>query len=240
MAGMMARVIVALDVPDADRALALVERLGDACDFVKVGSELFTAAGPQVVRALCAGGREVFLDLKLHDIPNTVRGAMRAAASLGARLVTVHAAGGRAMMEAAVEGGGEGCKVMAVTVLTSLDARTLGEGFGREVREVRDEVVRLAGLARAAGVHGVVCGGAEAAAVRAAHGDTLRTLVPGIRLEGGDAHDQKRVCTPREAVEAGAAYLVVGRAVTAAADPAAALERVRAEVRGARARELAS
>lgn len=232
MAGMTARVIVALDVPRAEDALALVDRLGDACDFVKVGTELFTAAGPEVVRALRARGRDVFLDLKLHDIPNTVRGAMRSAAALGARLVTVHAAGGQAMLEAAVAGGGEGCGVLAVTVLTSLDAKTLGEAWGREVADVRAEVVRLAGMARQAGAHGVVCGGGEASAVRDRHGGALRILVPGIRLDGDAVHDQKRVVTPREAVEAGASYLVLGRAVTAAPDPAAALARVLREVRG--------
>jgi orotidine-5'-phosphate decarboxylase len=233
MADVTPRVIVALDVPDARSALALVDRLGAACDFVKVGSELFTAAGPDVVRALRARGRDVFLDLKLHDIPNTVRGAMRSAASLDARLVTVHAAGGRAMMEAAVAGGGDACGVLAVTVLTSLDADGLGEAWGREVADVRGEVVRLAGLARSAGVHGVVCGGGEAEAVHARHGAALRTLVPGIRLEGGAVHDQKRVVTPRGAVEAGASYLVLGRAVTAAPEPAAALDRVLREVRSA-------
>lgn len=233
MADVMPRAIVALDVPSAERALSLVQRLGDACDFVKVGSELFTAAGPEVVRSLRAGGREVFLDVKLHDIPNTVRGAARSAAELGARLVTVHASGGSAMLEAAVEGAGEGCGVLAVTVLTSLDAGALGEAWGRRVDDVMAEVLRLADLARAAGAHGIVCSGVEAAAVHARHGGALRILVPGIRLPGGAAHDQKRVVTPAAAVAAGASYLVLGRAVTGAEDPAAALRAIRASVSAA-------
>jgi orotidine-5'-phosphate decarboxylase len=227
MAELMPRVIVALDVPSADAALALVGRLGDACDFVKVGSELFTAAGPAVVRALRDGGREVFLDLKVHDIPNTVRGAARSAAELGASLTTVHASGGRAMMEAAVEGAGPTCGVLAVTVLTSLDAGALGEAWGRRVDDVQAEVLRLAALARAAGVHGIVSSGSEAAAVHERHGEALRVLVPGIRLAGGAVHDQKRVVTPEGAAAAGASYLVLGRAVTGAADPAGTLRGIR-------------
>ncbi|HEY9514409.1 MAG TPA: orotidine-5'-phosphate decarboxylase, partial [Gemmatimonadaceae bacterium] len=225
---MSARVIVAFDVPSLDRALALATRLGEACDFVKVGSELFTAAGPAVVRALSAGtggreesgGRDVFLDLKFHDIPATVRGAARSAAALGVRLLTVHAAGGREMIEAAVEGAGEHCGVLAVTVLTSLDAAALGATWGRTVADVTEEALRLADIARSAGALGVVCSGAEAAAIRARHGDSLKLLTPGIRLAGGETHDQRRVSTPAAAVAAGASYLVLGRAVTAAADPA--------------------
>jgi orotidine-5'-phosphate decarboxylase len=225
------RAIVALDVPDAERARQLVERLGDACDFVKVGNELFTAAGPAVVRAMRDGGRDVFLDLKFHDIPNTVRAAARNAASLGARLITVHAAGGRAMIEAAVEGAGAACGVLGVTVLTSLDAGALGESLGRRVDDVRAEVLRYAELARSAGAHGVVCSGAESAAVRERFGDALRILVPGIRVAGGATHDQARVVTPEQAVAAGASYLVLGRAVTGAPDPAAALRGIAAGLR---------
>lgn len=231
-----ARAIIALDVPGAADAVALANRLGDACDFVKVGSELFTAAGPSVVDAVRrrtgshGGDRDVFLDLKLHDIPNTVRASAQRAASLGARLLTVHATGGRAMLEAAVEGAGEECGVLAVTVLTSLDGATLGEAWGRTVSDIQAEVLRLSSLARAAGARGVVCSGFEAAAVRAAHGETLDILVPGVRLSGGGAHDQKRVVTPGFAAAAGATYVVVGRTVTQDADPRAALARVRAEL----------
>ena len=227
---MKPRAIVALDVPDAVRALALTARLGAACDFVKVGLELFTAEGPSVVRALRAEGRDVFLDLKLHDIPNTVRAAARSAAETGAALVTVHASGGRAMLEAAVEGAGARCGVLAVTVLTSLDRITLGDSWGREVIDVQDEVLRLAGLVRAAGAHGVVCSGAEAAAVRGEFGEGLAVLVPGIRRAGGATHDQARVVTPGAAVAAGARYLVLGRAVTGASDPVAELRSIREEM----------
>lgn len=218
-----ARAIIALDVPGAADAQALLTRLGPGADFVKVGSELFTAAGPELVSRVRADRRDVFLDLKWHDIPTTVRNAARAAAKLDVRLVTVHASGGLAMLEAAVEGAGDACGVLAVTVLTSLDAASLGEAWGRPIARVEDEVLRLAELARAAGAHGIVCSGAEAAAVRAAFGDALRLLIPGIRLLGGATHDQARVVTPEGAIAAGASYLVLGRAVTAAPDPREAL-----------------
>jgi orotidine-5'-phosphate decarboxylase len=241
VAGVTARVVVALDVPAAARALELVRRLGPQCDFVKVGSELYTAAGPSVVQVLREVGCDVFLDLKFHDIAKTVHGAARSAAALGVRLLTVHATGGRAMLEAAVQGAGEGgeCGVLAVTVLTSLDAARLSEVWGREVADVQAEVLRLAALAQAAGAHGVVCGGTEAAAVRGRYGESLRILVPGIRLAGGSTHDQARVVTPDEAIRAGASYLVLGRAVTEAPDPAAVLAEVRRAVSGA-ARHAAS
>ena len=226
--------IVALDVPHAEGALQLVRALGAACRFYKVGSELFTAAGPRVVHALREAGCEVFLDLKFHDIPNTVRAGVRSASALGARLVTVHASGGRAMLEAAVEGAGQGCDVLAVTVLTSHDAASLGESWGRTVRDVRAEVLRLAALARAAGVPGIVCSGAEAAAVRAAHGERLRMLVPGVRLPGGASHDQARVVTPADAAAGGASWIILGRAVTAAPDPAAAMRQVHEQLAPAR------
>jgi orotidine-5'-phosphate decarboxylase len=223
---------VALDVPEAGQAMDMVRRLGDACDFYKVGLELFTAEGPSVVRALRETARDVFLDLKFHDIPNTVRGAARSAARLGARLLTVHASGGRAMLEAAVDGAGERCGVLGVTVLTSMDAAAQAAAWGRDEIRVEDEVLRLAELARAAGAHGIVCSGEEARAVRARHGDALRLLVPGVRLAGGATHDQARVVTPAAAGAAGASYVVLGRAVTAAADPRAAMSEVAAQLRG--------
>ena len=241
VAGTTARAIpiVALDVGRASEALEIVRSLGDLCRFFKVGLELFTAEGPGVVRALRAEGHEVFLDLKLHDIPNTVRGAARSAARMGVRLLTVHASGGRAMVKAAVEGareggdegGGGGCGILAVSVLTSMDEGTLGETWGREGSvDVSSEVLRLAGLAGAAGAHGIVCSGQEARRVRDAHGDALAILVPGIRFADEASHDQSRVVTPRGAVEAGARYLVLGRAVTAAADPPAAMRRALGEI----------
>jgi orotidine-5'-phosphate decarboxylase len=218
--------IVALDFPRADLALAMVERLGDACKFYKVGGELFTAAGPQVVQALRALGKDVFLDLKLHDIPNTVRGAARSAASIGAKLLTVHATGGREMIEAAVEGAGPSCGVLGVTILTSLDAAMLRSAWGRKSLEVYGEVLRLAGDCAAVGAHGVVCSGLEAHKIGAKYGDKLKLLVPGIRPAGGRTDDQKRTVTAAEAAKAGANYIVLGRMITEAKDPASELRSV--------------
>ena len=226
-----AQPIVALDVSTLAEAQAMVATLGDAADFYKVGLQLFTAEGPRAVEWLRGEGKRVFLDLKLHDIPNTVRGAAASAASLGATLLTVHAAGGVAMLRASVEGAGANTGILAVTVLTSMDAATLGASFGRDV-QVEPEVLRLAGMAREAGTHGVVCAGPECAVVRARFGDALQPLVPGLRAAGGATHDQARVVTPAEAGRAGAAYAVFGRAVTAAADPVAAYGRMAAELRG--------
>lgn len=218
--------IVALDVPTSAAALSLVDTLGDLCRFYKVGSELFSAEGPAIVRAVRQRGLEVFLDLKFHDIPNTVRGAVGAAAAMGVRLVTVHAVGGRAMMDVAVEAAGGSCGVLAVTVLTSLDAHALGAAWGRPVDGVEPEVLRLAGMARSAGVHGVVCSGLEAGAIRRTYGADLALLIPGVRLAGGAAHDQSRTVTPRQAAQAGATYIVLGRAVTAAKSPRNAMSEV--------------
>jgi orotidine-5'-phosphate decarboxylase len=232
--------IVALDTGSAEEALGLARALGDSCRFFKVGSELFTAAGPAIVHALQDEMRaDVFLDLKLHDIPNTVAGAVRSAAALGVRLLTVHASGGRAMLQAAQEAAqaaaarGNPCDLLAVTVLTSLDAASLGAAWGRRELDVEREVFRLAGDAAESGLHGIVCSGAEAAAVRAAYGDRLALLVPGIRLAGGSAHDQRRVMTPAAAQAAGARYLILGRAVTAAANPRRAMETVLSELASA-------
>jgi len=231
--------IVALDLPSADAALALARVLGDRCRFYKVGSELFTAVGPSIVQVLREEiGAEVFLDLKFHDIPNTVAGAVRSAARLGVRLLTVHASGGAPMLEtarkAAWDAAGDACGVLGVTALTSLNPTVLAAAWGRtDGLDMEHEVLRLAGLAADAGIHGIVCSGAEVGVVRSRFGDRLAPLVPGIRLEGGEAHDQQRVMTPAAAQAAGARYLVLGRAVTAAPDPAEAMERVRAELRGA-------
>lgn len=224
-------IIVALDVPELARALALAEQIGAECDYFKVGSELYTAAGPAAVGALRARGASVFLDLKLHDIPNTVLGAAHSAAAAGASLVTVHAAGGVAMVAAAVEGAGAECGVMVVTVLTSLDAAALGTVWGRAVESLEAEVVRLAGVAERGGARGVVCAGTDAGSVRARFGGRLELLVPGIRLPGDATHDQARVVTPAAAAAAGARYLVLGRSVTMASDPAAVLAGVRASLR---------
>ncbi len=218
--------IVALDFPDAERAMTLVKTLDEKVRFYKVGSELFTSSGAEVVQWLRDSGCDVFLDLKFHDIPNTVAGAMRRVAEMGVRLATVHATGGVKMMQAAVEAAGASCGVLAVTVLTSLNDATLGEAWGRERVDVENEVLRLAELARTAGCHGIVCSGQEAKAVSSRHGKALKLLVPGIRLPGDAADDQARIVTPEAAVAAGATYLVLGRAVTAAKDPRAAMEAV--------------
>jgi orotidine-5'-phosphate decarboxylase len=217
--------IVALDYFTLGDALAMVRTLEGLCRFYKIGSDLFTAAGPAAVAAVRDLGYEVFLDLKFHDIPNTVRAAVRTAVAQGVRLVTVHASGGRAMLEAAVEGAsrGEACGVVAVTVLTSLTPEALGGTWGRRISNLSEEVIRLAALAVDAGAHGVVCSGEEAAAVRARYGDRLALVVPGIRQASGSAHDQARVVTPAAARAAGARYVILGRAVTAAADPRVAM-----------------
>jgi orotidine-5'-phosphate decarboxylase len=225
--------IVALDVPEAGAALAIVDELAESCRFYKVGSELFTSCGPEIVRELRRRAADVFLDLKLHDIPNTVAGGLRAAAALGARIVTVHAAGGEAMIRAAVSAAGDAnrCAVFAVTLLTSLDAADAARVWGRgEPFDVGSEVVRLAGIAKAGGARGIVCSGREARAVKARLGASLQVLIPGIRLAGGAAHDQSRTATPGEAVAAGADYVVVGRAVTAAPDRGAAMREILAQL----------
>lgn len=222
--------IVALDLPTMEAALRLVQALGPRCRFYKIGSELFTAAGPSVVGRVRDSGCEVFLDLKLHDIPNTVRGAARSARSLGVRLLTVHGVGGRAMVEAAVEGAGDEVGILAVTVLTSFDDTSLAAATGREAISVSDEVVRLAEVAVSANAHGIVCAGSDAPLIRQRFGDRLALLVPGIRARGGVTHDQRRVVTAAEASAAGARYIVVGRAVTAAPDPAAAMDALRLDL----------
>jgi orotidine-5'-phosphate decarboxylase len=227
--GLSAVPIVALDVSDLHAALEIVDALGESCRFYKVGSELFTASGPAVVRELRAREAEVFLDLKLHDIPNTVAGGLRGAAALGARIVTVHAVGGEAMIRAAVQAAGDAgdCSVFAVTLLTSLDASEVARIWGRgDPLDVGSEVVRLAEIGKAGGAAGVVCSGHEARAVKARFGRSLQTLIPGIRLAGGPTHDQSRTASPAEAVAAGADYVVVGRAVTAASDRTAAMREI--------------
>lgn len=227
--------ILALDVPGAAEALALADRLPRA-DFVKVGLQLYTVAGPEVVRELRARGRRVFLDLKLHDIPNTVAGAVASASTLGVDLLTVHAGGGRAMLRAAAEAAAasSSLRLLGVTVLTSLSAAQLAEAWGRDALLVQEEVVRLAELARDSGIDGVVASVGEVAALRDALGHDLRILTPGIRLAGDAAGDQARVATPADAARLGSDYIVIGRTVTAAADPVAAWERVMDELADAR------
>ncbi|HEX3866555.1 MAG TPA: orotidine-5'-phosphate decarboxylase [Gemmatimonadaceae bacterium] len=223
--------IVALDYASATAALDLVDELADACRFYKVGSELFTAAGPDIVREVRRRGADVFLDLKFHDIPNTVAGGVRSAVSSGARLVTVHASGGRAMIDAAVAAAGDSCGILAVTVLTSLNPGDVAIAWGRSNDvDVSAEVERLAGIAASAGAHGVVCSGHEAVRVKRRFGGQLSILVPGVRTAGAGTQDQSRVVTPRAAAEAGARYIVVGRMVTAAPNRRLAFSAVRDEL----------
>lgn len=222
---------IAFDVPTLEAALALDAALGEGPEYAKLGLELFTAAGPEALRALKARGRRVFLDLKLHDIPNTVKGAAGSAARLGADLLTVHATGGGAMVAAAVEGireAGGTTRVVAVTVLTSLDPAAMPPGFVKPfdlhtvAAALTDESVR-------AGALGVVCSAADLTGIRARLGRDFYAVTPGIRPAGGDAHDQKRVATVESATRDGSSLLVLGRAITAAADPRAALVAARAE-----------
>lgn len=213
----MAELIVALDLPDAPAAVALLDLLPERCA-VKVGSVLMTRAGSGLVRSLVANGHPVFLDLKWHDIPNTVHGAVLSAVELGVEMVTVHASGGTAMLAAAVAAGAGRVKVVAVTVLTSHDAAGFAAATGRGSVVVEDEVARLAELAMAAGVDGVVCSAHELSRVRPIVGPG-RLVVPGIRPAGGEIGDQQRVATPAAAVAAGATHLVVGRPILGAAEP---------------------
>ncbi len=227
------KVIVALDFAEAKQALALVERLDPALCRVKVGKELFTAAGPALVETLAARGFGVFLDLKFHDIPNTVASACKAAARLGVWVINVHASGGRAMMEAAraaVAGESKRPMLIGVTVLTSMGAGDLVD-IGMQGTPA-DAVLRLARLARESGLDGVVSSAQEAGALRAACGKDFCLVTPGIRLADAAQDDQKRVTTPRMAIDNGADYLVIGRPITQAADPIAVLHRINAEIAG--------
>lgn len=226
----MPELAIALDYPGRDPALRMVERLGEGADLFKVGLELFTREGPAIVRELRRRDARVFLDLKLHDIPATVAGAVSAAVDAGVDLLTVHASGGTPMLRAAVDAADGRLQLLAVTVLTSLDEHQLAETWGRDAVHVEDEVLRLARTAVSAGIGGLVASAREAADLRAALGPDVRLVTPGIRMASGDRHDQARVTTPGEAVLNGADLLVVGRAVTAASDPAAALTRVRREM----------
>ena len=219
----LADVIVALDFPSAEEALALVDLLEADGDFYKVGLELYTRVGPDMVRELGRRGKRVFLDLKLHDIPNTVARGVSAAAELDVELLTVHCSGGPAMLEAAAEAGAGRLQLAGVTILTSLDAHDLSVVWDRPTSDLSHEVVRLAALAKEAGLDGVVASGAEVARLKAELGPRFKVVTPGIRPLGCESGDQARVATPSAATAAGADYLVVGRPVTRAEDPRAAL-----------------
>ena len=222
------RLIVALDVNRASQARQIVQAVGEAATTFKVGKQLFTAEGPQVVRDLVASGRKVFLDLKFHDIPNTVGAAAREVAAMQVAMFTVHAAGGSRMMKAAVEGAAGGPMVLAVTVLTSFSDADLQE-TGISGRAI-DQVLRLAELARTCGCPGIVMSAHEVRQVRKNLGAGFAIVTPGIRPRGADAGDQARVVTPAEAIEAGATHIVVGRPITAAPDPAKAAAAIVAEM----------
>ncbi|VAW77136.1 Orotidine 5'-phosphate decarboxylase [hydrothermal vent metagenome] len=229
------RVIVALDFPDGQKALQFVEQLPPGSCRLKVGKELFTSAGPDLVRQLVGLGHDVFLDLKFHDIPNTVARACEAAAQLGVWMANVHASGGRRMMEAASaalqEIKGRRPLLIGVTVLTSMGREDLAE-IGIQ-SEPADQVERLAGLAKVSGLDGVVCSPKEAGRLSEALGKDFVLVTPGVRPLGVSTDDQTRVMTPADAISNGSGYLVIGRPVTQADDPVKALETINAEIRGA-------
>ncbi|MDT8369255.1 MAG: orotidine-5'-phosphate decarboxylase [Longimicrobiales bacterium] len=228
----MNRLIVALDLPSQREALALVDEIDDAVEVYKVGLELYTREGPGMVRALHGRGKRVFLDLKLHDIPTTVARAVEAARALEVEFLTVHTSGGRPMMEAAREAAGDEMKLLGVTLLTSLDAAEVSEVWGRPLDTLDGEVIRLAEIARATGLSGVVASGHEARALRKALGTEALIVTPGIRLDSGGNDDQARVSTPRSAIAAGASHLVVGRPVTRAESPRSAARAFQAAIHG--------
>jgi orotidine-5'-phosphate decarboxylase len=221
------RLIVALDVSSAKAAEELANRLEGVCAWFKVGMELFTAAGPAAVERLAARGHSVFLDLKFHDIPNTVAGAVRSAAKLGVKMVNVHAGGGPAMLAAAreaLQGIAHPPELLAVTVLTSMDAKQLkAAGVGRSPEK---QVELLAKMSMKVGIRGFVCSPQEVAILRALTGPQGVLVVPGIRPAGAAAGDQKRLATPADTLRSGASFLVVGRPITQAADPAEAAETI--------------
>jgi len=234
------RVIVALDYASAAPALDFVARVSPDDCRLKVGKELFTVEGPEFVRRLATAGFDVFLDLKYHDIPNTVARACEAAAGLGVWMVNVHASGGLAMMRAARDAlaglGGSAPLIVAVTVLTSMDdaaLREIGIDSGSEA-----QVLRLARLAKTAGLDGVVCSPREAVMLKQELGATFQLVTPGVRPAGAGTNDQARVLSPGEAMAAGADYLVIGRPITQSGDPAGALQRINAEVADALSRRL--
>jgi orotidine-5'-phosphate decarboxylase len=234
------RLIVALDYPSADAALKLVDELDGSCRWFKVGMELYYAAGNSILKRLLDRDLKVFLDLKLHDIPNTVAGAVRSVAGTGASLLTIHTGGGERMMRAAAEAAMSpgSLELLAVTVLTSMDAAELaGVGVVDAAslgNIVENQVLRLARLARAAGINGLVCSAEEVAVVREVMGPGARLVVPGIRPSSGKGQDdQRRTATPAEAIARGASMLVVGRPISAASDPRGTAESILDEIRSA-------
>lgn len=230
--GMRERLIIALDVSSSGAAQTLVQRIGDAAGIYKVGLQLFTAEGPSFVRDLVRSGKRVFLDLKLHDIPNTVSHAVKNAVDLGVHMLTVHASGGSAMLRAATEAAGGKLNVLAVTVLTSLSDEDLEETgiAGR----VTDQALRMAALAQNAGCQGIVSSPREALLIRKSLGEGFAIVTPGIRPAGAESNDQQRIATPAQAIVNGASHIVVGRPITHAADPAEAARAIISEMEQAR------
>jgi orotidine-5'-phosphate decarboxylase len=222
------KIIVALDVPTEKEALALVEQLRGRISFFKVGLQLYTAAGPEVLRKITGNGSKVFLDLKLHDIPSTVAKAVGSAAKLGVDMLTIHLSGGETMIRAAVEAADKRVMVLGVTVLTSHTDETLNSIGVSEGLE--KHVLRLANLGVQCGVGGLVASPREAAVLRRQFRESIRIVTPGIRPSWAAIGDQKRVTTPRAAIEAGADYLVIGRPITADSNPSNAVERLLAEL----------
>jgi orotidine-5'-phosphate decarboxylase len=218
------RLVVALDFPSQAKALALVSALSGCVSIYKIGLQLYTAAGPAIVQAVAASGAKIFLDLKLHDIPNTVAKAVAAAGELGVAMLTVHLSGGSAMLKAAMEAKPPHLSLLGVTVLTSATQETLGEvGVAAEMP---DHVLRLAELGQTTGVDGLITSPREVALLRQRLGSEIVLVTPGVRPAWAAADDQKRFTTPGEAIKSGADYLVIGRPITAAEDPRAAVERV--------------
>jgi orotidine-5'-phosphate decarboxylase len=222
--------IVALDFPTQAKALALVSALSSSVSTYKIGLQLYTVAGPAIVQAVAATGAKIFLDLKLHDIPNTVAKAVTAAGELGVQMLTIHLSGGSAMLKAAVEVKPPHLSLLGVTVLTSATQETLGE-IGID-SDLQDQVVRLAELGKSSGVDGLITSPHEVGLLRAQLGPEITLFTPGVRPAWAAADDQKRFTTPLQALKGGADYLVVGRPITAAADPQAAVERVVEEMAG--------
>jgi orotidine-5'-phosphate decarboxylase len=233
----MSEIIVALDVPSPAAALGIVDLLADRVAFYKVGSPLFTRAGPPLVSELRRRGKRVFLDLKYHDIPSTVGNAVAAAAELEVDLLTIHASGGDAMMRAARAAadaaGNQALRLLGVTLLTSFTAADVEEVWNKEILSMRDEVGRLAGMAADAGLHGIVTSPLEAESLKRRHGPAFLVVTPGIRPDGDRLGDQARFATPADAARAGADFLVIGRPVIAAPDPAAAVDAIRRDIEAA-------